>query len=167
MARRLESSTRHKPSRTFRVARISVFCALSVVGSFIHFPGPIQTVAFDSAPGFFVALYFGAFDGAVVMGIGHVATSIVNGFPLGVLHVPIALGLALAGGVIGLVNEKWNGIAATCAGIALNTGLIVIVIPVLGLAATLSFLPFLFLAACVNGFVALVVYTTIHRRLPN
>lgn len=166
MARKPESSTRQKPSGTFRIARISVFSALSVIGSFIHLPGPIQTVAFDSAPGFFVALYFGAFDGAVVSGIGHAATSMVNGLPLGVLHVPIALGLALAGGVIGVVNEKWNGLAATCAGVALNTGLIVIVIPVLGLPATLSFLPFLFLAACVNGFVALVVYTAINRRLP-
>jgi uncharacterized membrane protein len=167
MARKPESTTGQKPNRSFRVARISVFCSLSVIGSFIHFPGPIQTVAFDSAPGFFVALYFGAFDGAVVAGIGHVATSIVNGFPLGLLHIPIALGLALAGGVIGLVNKRWNGLAATCAGVALNTGLIVIVIPVLGLPATLSFLPFLFLAAALNGFVALAAYTTIRRRFPN
>jgi uncharacterized membrane protein len=120
MAGEPESAITRKTSRAYRVARISVFCALSVIGSFIHFPGPIQTVAFDSAPGFFVALYFGAFDGAVVMGIGHVATSIVNGFPLGALHIPIALDLALAGGVIGVVNEKWNALAGTCAGVVLN-----------------------------------------------
>jgi uncharacterized membrane protein len=167
MSRKTELIIKRKTSGTFRVARVSVFCALSVIGSFIHFPGPIQTVAFDSAPGFFVALYFGAFDGAVVMGVGHVATSIVNSFPLGALHIPIALGLALAGGVIGLVNKKWNALAGTCAGIVLNTALIVIAIPALGLGGTISFLPILFLAACVNGFVALAIYTTIHGRLPN
>ncbi|MGA3406539.1 MAG: ECF transporter S component, partial [Candidatus Bathyarchaeia archaeon] len=51
---------------------------LSVVGSFIHLPGPVQTVAFDSAPGFFAALLYGPLDGAAVCGLGHLATAIVN-----------------------------------------------------------------------------------------
>jgi hypothetical protein len=81
----------------YRLARISVFSALSVVGSFIHPPSPVQTVAFNSSPRFFAALYFGATDGALVSGIGHFAPSIVNGFSLGVLHLPIASGMAVGG----------------------------------------------------------------------
>jgi uncharacterized membrane protein len=149
---------------TYRIARITVFSALSVVGSFIHLPGPVQTVAFDSAPGFFAALYFGPFDGATVCGIGHLATSVVNGFPLGILHLPIALGLGAAGWAIGFLNQKSNFLVGIVAGIAINTGLIVLAVPALGLAGVISFLPFLLLAACANGFVASVVYLSLRGR---
>jgi uncharacterized membrane protein len=165
MAKKDEQVIIQRVNRTYQVARISVFCALSVVGSFIHLPGPIQTVAFDSAPGFFAALYFGPLDGAAVSGIGHVATSIVNGFPLGVLHIPIALGLGCAGAAIGLVNERWNAIGGVGVGIAINTGLIILAVPTLGWGATISFLPFLFVAACANGFLAWVAYLSVRRRL--
>ena len=152
--------------RSYRIARITVFCALSVIGSFFHLPGPVETVAFDSAPGFFAALYFGPVDGAVVSGIGHLATSVVNGFPLGVLHFPIALGLAAAGGVIGFLNQKWNFAYGIVAGIAINTALIVLAIPALGWGGVISFLPFLLLAACLNGFVASAAYLSLRGRLP-
>lgn len=153
---------------SYRLARIAVFCALSVVGSFIHLPGPIQTVALDSAPGFFAALLFGPVDGAVVTGIGHVATSAINGFPLGVLHVPIALGLAASGCAIGCINRlnaSYAYLEGIVAGVIINTALVVVAIPALGWAATISFLPFLFLAACLNGFLAAVVYAAVRGRI--
>lgn len=152
--------------RSYRIARITVFSALSVIGSFLHLPGPVETVAFDSAPGFFMALYFGPLDGAVVCGVGHLATSVVNGFPLGILHLPIALGLAAAGAVIGYLNQKWNFVYGIVAGVAINTGLIVLAIPVLGWGGVVSFLPFLLLAAALNGFVASVAYLGVRGRLP-
>jgi uncharacterized membrane protein len=142
-----------------------VFCALSVIGSFIHLPGPIQTVAFDSAPGFFAALYFGPMDGAAVSGIGHIATSIINGFPLGILHIPIALGLACAGAAIGLVNTRWNAVGGLGVGIVINTALVVLAVPAIGWGGTLSFLPFLFFAACVNGIAAGAAYAGVRKRL--
>ncbi len=151
--------------RTYRIARITVFCTLSVIGSFIHLPGPVQTVAFDSAPGFFAALYFGPLDGAAVSGIGHMATSIVNGFPLGILHFPIAFGLGAAGAVVGFLNRRLNFVSGIVAGIAINTGLIVLAVPALGWGGVVSFLPFLLLAASANGFVACVAYLSIRGRL--
>lgn len=152
---------------TYRAARIPVFCALSVIGSFIHLPGQISTVAFDSAPGFFAALYFGPLDGAVVCGIGHLATSIINNFPLGILHFPIALGLACAGAAIGWVNTRWNAFGGLGVGIVINTALVVLAVPAIGWVATISFLPFLFLAACVNGVLAGAVYFGVRKRLGN
>jgi len=160
-----EKSPSKKVPRTLRVVRIAVFAALSVVGSFIHLPSPVPSVAFDSAPGFFAALYFGPVEGFFVFGFGHMATAIVSGFPLGILHLPIAVGLAAAGAVVGAVNRRWNLIPAVAAGIAINTGLVVLAIPLLGLAATLSFTPFLFIAATVNGVVASAAYLTLRRRL--
>ena len=155
-------------SLTFKVARISVFSALAVVGSFIHLPGPIQTVAFDSAPGFFAALFFGPFDGALVSGIGRLATASINGFPLSVLHFPRALGLAGAGAVIGAANRmKPSGspVVALALGVAINVSLIVLAIPVLGWQATLAFAPYLTLAASLNAIVAGLVYVGIRGKL--
>jgi uncharacterized membrane protein len=169
MTRESKAVGSFKASKTLRVARLSLFSALSVVGSFIHLPSPIQTVAFDSAPGFFAALYFGALDGALISGIGHICTALINGFPLGILHLPIALGMAIAGGLMGLVNKanyKWSFIPATVSGVAINTGLFVIAIPTIGWAAALAFVPFLLLAASLNAVIAALAYIGVRGRLP-
>ncbi len=159
--------TRRYPS-SYRLVRISVFSALSVIGSFIHLPGPIPTIAFDSSPGFFAALYFGASDGALVSGIGHMATSIVNGFPLGIFHLPISLGLAAAGAVIGMINRpglRWSVLPALASGVAINSALVVVVVPVLGWAGSLSLVPFLALASTINAIVAAAAYAGVKGRL--
>jgi len=153
---------------TYRVARISVFSAFSVIGSFLHLPSPIQTVALDSAPGFFAALFYGAFDGALVSGIGHLATASINGFPLGILHFPIAFGLAGAGGVIGLVSRmRFTGSfgLGLILGIAINVGLVVLVVPVLGWDWAIAFTPFLIIAATINAAIAALAYGSVKGRL--
>lgn len=157
-----------KAPKTLRVARISVFTALCVIGAFIHPPSPIQTVAFDSSPGFFAALYFGALDGALATGIGHIVTSIINGFPLGVFHLPIAFGMALAGGAMGLinrVNKKWGFIPAAVTGVAINTALVVVIVPLWGWVVAVALVPFLLLAASLNAVVAALAYIGVRWRL--
>lgn len=151
--------------RAYRLTRISALSALAVVGSFIHLPGPVQTVAFDSAPGFFAALFFGSVDGAAVCGLGHIATAIVNGFPLGILHLPIALGLAIAGAAIGSLNLKYGAVPGVIVGIVINVGLVLIAVPALGWQATISFVPFLTLAAIANALVALLAYRGLKGRV--
>lgn len=161
--------TAMKTSATWRAARIAIFTALSVIGSFIKPPSPIPSVAFDSAAGFFVALYFGAFEGAVVSGIGHVATAAVSGFPYGILHIPIALGMALAGGSIGLVNrmnKKWGFMPALIVGVIINTALVFPIAPWIGgWLAALGLSPFLLLAASLNAIAAALVYVALRRKL--
>jgi uncharacterized protein (TIGR00454 family) len=163
-----EMSQRKRIPRSYRLARISTLSALSVIGSFIHPPSPIQTVAFDSSPGFFAALYFGALDGSLVSGFGHIISSIVNGFPLGILHLPIALGMTVVGGMMGLVNRvniRWGYLVAVPVGIAINSGLVVVVVPAFGWGTALGFLPFLFIAASLNGLVAALAYMGVRGRL--
>ncbi|MEM2965097.1 MAG: hypothetical protein QXE22_06590 [Candidatus Bathyarchaeia archaeon] len=148
--------------------RLATLSSLCVAGSFIHPPSPVQTIAFDSAPGFFAALYFGAVEGAVVTGLGHFITSIINGFPLGVLHLPIALGMALAGGVVGAVNQvhlRYGFIPATLAGVAVNTGLFAVAAPALGWYASLLLIPFLLTASSLNMGLAAAVYLGLRGRL--
>lgn len=168
MRNEIESRAIRKTSKTYRIARTSIFTALCVIGSFIRPPSPIQTVAFDSSPGFFAALYYGPLDGAIVTGIGHIVTSIINGFPLGVLHLPIALGMAIAGATIGAVNRsnyEWSFIPATVIGIGINTALFAIAVPAIGWIAAFSLIPFLALASSLNGAVAALVYISVRQRL--
>ena len=130
-----------KTSNALRVARISIFTALSVIGSFITPYPVIPTIAFDSSPGFFAALYFGVIDGMLITGLGHIVTAVINGFYLGPLHYAIALGMAAAGGAMGLVNKsnkKWGFIPAAVTAVAINTALSVMLIPSMGVSATIA-----------------------------
>jgi uncharacterized membrane protein len=155
-----------------RIARIAIFTALAIVGSFIK-PDPTSSIAFDSFAGFFVALYFGAFEGALVCGFGHLATAVISGFPLGVLHAPIALGMALAGAAIGLTNKlnRKAFIPALAIGVAINTVMVFPLAPFLG-GATLNegFLiatgiaPGLLVVAALNATVAGLVYFTLRGK---
>jgi len=157
-----------KTSSALRAARISIFTALSVIGSFIT-PYPlIPTIAFDSSPGFFAALYFGVLDGVLITGLGHIVTALINGFPLGPLHYIIALGMALAGGAMGLVNKtnkKWGFIPATITAVSINTVLSVILVPTMGWTATLTYVTVpLLLAASLNAVLAALVYVGVRAR---
>jgi len=163
----MKRKTSPKTPRSYRITRIAALSALSVVGSFIHLPSPVPTVAFDSAPGFFAALMYGPVDGAIVCGAGHVATSIVNDFPLGLLHIPIALGLALAGAATGWFNRRFGLIPGVGIGVFINTALVVVAIPVMGWQATLSFLPLLAFAAIINAVVASIAYRSLKDRIPH
>jgi riboflavin transporter len=157
-----------RTSATWRSARLAIFTALSVVGSFIPIPGPIPSLAFDSFPGFFLALYFGAAEGALVLGLGHLATAAIHGFPFGYLHIPVAVGMALAGIVMGLMNKlhkRWAFIPSAIAGIAINTALMVVVVPDFGWAFAITLVPGLLVAAIANVLVAVAAYLALRGKL--
>lgn len=162
-----ETSTLRTPPAV-RIARLAILTALSAVGSLIKIPSPIGSLALDSAPGFFTALMVGPYDGALVCGLGHLATAAISGFPLGLLHLPIALGMALAGAVIGLmnrVNRKWGFLPALAIGVAINTLLVFPLVPWLGWVIALSYIPFLLAAASLNAAIAASAYVGIRGKL--
>ncbi len=153
-----------------RVARIAIFTALCAVGALIQIPSPVGSLAFDSAAGFFAALFFGAFEGAAVAGIGHMATAVVTGFPLGYLHLPIALGMVLAGAAVGFINKThktWGFVPALAVGVTINTLFTFVVVPDpnYGLALALAFIPFVFSAAVLNVVVAGLSYVGIRGKI--
>jgi len=107
-------------------------------------------------------------EGALVNGVGHLATAVVNGLPFGIIHLPIALGLAATGAAIGYVNQqRFTGSSSLALGIGvfINVGLVVLIVPVLGWQAALVFAPFLALAAGLNAFIAGLAYAGVRRRL--
>jgi hypothetical protein len=76
--------------------------------------------------------------------------------------------MTVAGAAMGFVNRinpKAGFIAAVVTGIAINTSLVFVVVPVLGWAAALSFLPFILLAASLNGIVAALAFVGVRGRL--
>lgn len=152
-----------------QLARIVIFSAFCILGSFIHPPSPIQSVAFDSWPGFFSALMFGPLEGSLVALVGHVLTSLINGIPLGVFHIPIALGMGLVGLVVGITNKvisnkNYSFIAALIFGVFINTSLSLILAPWFSLAFSIAIMPFILIAASLNAAVAGILYLALRKR---
>ena len=169
-----KTSSIFKTSPTIRTARLAIFSALSVVGSLIKIPSPIGSLAFDSFPGFFVALLFGPTEGALVSGLGHLATAATSGFPLGILHIPIAIGMALAAAAIGFLNKVHKSLAvipALGAGVAINTVLVFPLVPWLaediniGWLIAIGYAPFLVVAATLNAILAGIIYLAVRRKM--
>lgn len=143
-----------------RIAIMAVFIALSAVGALIKIPSPIGTVALDSAPGFFSALAFGGVEGSIVIGIGHLLTSAVVGFPLGIpMHLVIALEMAIFAVTYRFINTKIGLIPAVIVVSILN-GVVgaFTVFPVGGMGAVLGLLPFLLLGSIINIVVSALAY---------
>lgn len=163
-----KQQTHDTKTSALRAARIAVFTALSVIGSFITPYPVISTIALDSSPGFFAALYFGAIDGFIITGLGHIVTALINGFPLGTIHYVIAVGMALAGGAMGLVNKthkKWGFIPAAVAAVAINTVLSVVMVPTMGWESTITLVAVpLLIAASLNAVLAAIIYVGVRAR---
>lgn len=155
-----EETQKNSVQNTRRIAMVAVFIALSAVGALIKIPSPIGTVALDSAPGFFSALAFGGVEGSIVIGLGHLLTSAVVGFPLGIpMHLIIAVEMAVWAVVFRFVNVKIGLIPAVIVASILN-GVVgaFTVFPIGGMGAVLGLLPFLLLGSVINIVVSALAY---------
>lgn len=79
---------------------------LCVIGSYIKVPGFITTAALDSAPAFLSVLFLSPLYSGFAAGIGHIATGLVSGMPLGAFHAIIAIemfGLVL---IFNMLHQK-------------------------------------------------------------
>lgn len=144
------------------LARIGIFSALSVVGSFINTPSPLPSIALDSAPGFFSALKFTSIEGALILMVGHLATATVHGFPLGLIHLPIALLMFLIGLLMGYTS-KISVRFACILGVGINTIGVLILTPFWGFLPSLAIMPFLLFASSLNMALAFLTYRVIKR----
>ena len=141
---------------TARIARISIMSALSLIGSYVPFPSPVGTIGFDSCPGFIAAFIFGPNEGSMVLLIGHLVTVSVHGPPLGIMHIPIALGMGLTGWLAGLTRKRYSLVYAVVISILVNTLLFPLATPVIGWGGALSLVPYLFAASSLNAVVAAI-----------
>ena len=97
------------------------------------------------------------------------ATAAFHGFPYGWLHVPIALGMALAGASIGLfckLNRKWGYLPGVVLAVMINVVIVFPLAPWLGgLDVAVLLTPSLIFAASVNGIVAVLAYVGVRGKL--
>ena len=145
---------------TRRIAIMSVFIALSVVGALIKIPSPLGTVALDSAPGFFSALAFGSVEGSIVIAIGHLMSSAYVGFPLGIpMHLVIAIEMAAFALIYRAIYKKIGLIPAVVVTSLLN-GVVAAftVFPIGGMGMVLGLMPFLLLGSVINVVVSALAY---------
>lgn len=120
----------------------------------------VGTIGLDSAPGFFSALAFGSFEGAVVIALGHLLTAAVVGFPLTIpVHLVIAVLMALWAICYRWVHKKVGLIPAMIAAIILNGVLSsFIMLPMGGMAAVLGVMPFLVIGSAINVILSGLAY---------
>jgi riboflavin transporter len=148
-----------------RVARMSIFIALSAVGALTKIPSPTGTVALDSSIGYFAAAAFGYWEGALIASIGHLLTSFTIGFPLGLpVHLYIALQMALWAIVFRYCTVRIHPVAGIIVGTILNGfGSAYLMIPIggYGLAAALV-LP-LTIGSFANIIIAAMAYSIVKK----
>ncbi|MGM0369467.1 MAG: ECF transporter S component [Bacillota bacterium] len=139
------------------LVKISLLIALAGVGSYIKFPSPVGSIALDSLSGYLGVLFLGIKPGGVILLIGHLLSSFLSGFPLGALHLVIAVLMVSCGGVLGYLKQKNNYIAIIitilCNGILLP-GLLA---PLLGVGFTIGLIPVLLLSSTANILLAVII----------
>ncbi len=147
-----------------RVAYISIFIALSAVGAMIKIPSPAGTIGLDSAPGYFCALAFGTVEGVSVIFIGHVLTSGIVGFPLGLpLHIFIAVQMGLWAMGFRWVTRQFGLIPGAVIAVLLNGVVSAFTLFFVGgMGAVLGVMPFLIVGSLINVVVAAVAYKGVH-----
>lgn len=84
----------------------ALISAICVIGSYIKVPGFITTAALDSAPAFIsVALLPPIYSGFAGL-IGHLATGLTSGFPLGPFHLIIAVEMFMIVYIFNVLHQK-------------------------------------------------------------
>ncbi|KGR91562.1 membrane protein [Ureibacillus massiliensis 4400831 = CIP 108448 = CCUG 49529] len=80
--------------------------AICVVGSTIKVPGFITTAALDSAPAFLSVVYLSPIYSGFAALLGHFATALTSGFPLGIFHILIAAEMFAIVTVFNILHKK-------------------------------------------------------------
>ncbi|PLS15008.1 ECF transporter S component [Bacillus sp. M6-12] len=85
---------------------IALFIALSAVGASIKIPAIVGSVALDTFPALLASALLGVPAGAIIAALGHIASAIIGGMPLGQLHILIAVEMAIIVGLFGFLYQK-------------------------------------------------------------
>ncbi len=152
----------------------ALFIAISFIGSNIKIFG---TIAFDSLPAFLGALLIGPWYGAAIGFIGHFFTSMLSGFPFGILvHGIIAVSMAVTMIVFAFsykvlsskLNEVLSLVGASFIGTIMNGPVCLAVLypflqPVMGHAGIMALLPILTIASLANVVLAVSLFKVLKR----
>ncbi|MEH7010479.1 ECF transporter S component [Neobacillus niacini] len=100
---------------------LALFSALSAVGAAIKIPAIVGSVAFDVFPALIAAALLGSGAGAIVGALGHLLSALIVGFPLGPLHVLIAIEMAALVFIFAVLYKRNKKISASIIFILANS----------------------------------------------
>lgn len=104
--------------KVIRLAYCGILIALSAVGAVFKISG---SIAFDSMPGFFAALFLGPVEGAVVSALGHLLTAVTSGFPMTIpMHIFLTIEMGVIAYLFGIIYKKRGAIVSSIIAIILN-----------------------------------------------
>ncbi|MDN4525758.1 ECF transporter S component [Fictibacillus fluitans] len=145
-------------TRNKQLALFTAFVSLAAAGSFIKIPSPAGSVAFDSMPALAAAALMSPWSGVAVACFGHLLSAGLAGFPLGPLHVMVAVQMGLLAFFYGVLYRRNAKRAATLMFVIGNGILAPLCFwPVLGKAVVIGLIPSLLAAAVLNGLTALII----------
>ncbi|MGI6576073.1 MAG: alpha-ribazole transporter [bacterium] len=150
-----------------RSLRLVCMICLSLLGSMVRLPLPTGEVALETFPGYFAALAFGWFDGALVAGISHLLVAFTGGFPLGIgLHLLAALQMAIWAMCFSYITKKVGIISSIIAITFLHALVSVIyVLPIWNMVMFSGLFVPLAVAAGANLLLAAIAFKLGARRL--
>jgi uncharacterized membrane protein len=136
---------------------LALFSALSAVGAAIKIPSTVGSVAFDVFPALLAAALLGSGAGAIVGAAGHLLSALMAGFPLGPMHVLIAIEMALLVFLFGVLYRKNKKITAGILFVLLNTFAAPLpFIFLMNKAFYVALVPSLLIGSLVNTIIAIV-----------
>lgn len=152
----------------------AVFIAASAILGFVKLPSPVGSVALDSAPGYFLAAYMHPALGGLVGSMGHLASAASAGFPLGMVHLVVALQMFFwcfaFGAIARAINRHWAFLIAGAVATLLN-GVVGpwMLVPIGLVSGTMAkgIVPLLTFASALNVAVASIVIIMLSRRRGN
>jgi hypothetical protein len=136
---------------------MALFIALSTVGAAIKLPSSLGSVAFDVFPAIIASVLLGGIPGAIVGAFGHLLSAMIGGFPLGPLHLFIAVEMAVLVWIFANLYRK-NKVVASLMFIFGNS--IVAPLPfifIMNMGFYLAIVPSLIVGSIINTVMALFV----------
>ena len=156
-------------NNTKKLVLISMFIAISLVGSYIKIPSPVGTIGLDSMAGFLAGLIFGIIPGGIIGFLGHIFTSSNIGFPLSFpVHLIIAVMMFITISLYSFTYQKTNIYVAAIVGILLNgiiSPLVLTLLPGFGWAFFIGHVLFLLLGSALNVILSTLVYLSLKNTI--
>lgn len=155
MCLKAEDGKRNILMRNRPIFLFVLFLSLSIVGSFIKIPAGIGSLALDSMPALVAAAIVSPLWGMAVAALGHLMSAGLAGFPIGPLHLLVAVQMAVLVFLFGFLYRKHKPIVAIGL-FVIGNGLIAPLMfwKMLGIGFVLVILPGIFVASILNVFTA-------------
>ncbi|MFW5736229.1 MAG: ECF transporter S component [Halanaerobium sp.] len=161
------TSAKSRYLKTSLLVKIAMLVALSVVGSYIKFPGPLGSIALDSLPGYLGVIIIGGPAGGLVLALGHLLSALNSGFVLGAIHFLIAVIMGICGLIFSYLIKKNTFLAVVITTLINGVVSAAVLIPFFGVPFFYGTAPVLTVASFVNILLAVITAKYLKDKVGN